>query len=163
MERVTFGRFIKFIAGFERMSDENVNPRYSYGELRLTRLNICARVFLGKLTFHHIHAQWGSYLGLFMAPLISIFAMTSLVLNAMQVGLGAQGYLQDSRPQWTYFAHDSRLFSYVIIVITGTVAVFFLLLITFMLVHDCWFARSVLRQRRKSPVVASNEFKSGVV
>ena len=57
MERVTFGRFAKFINSFGRISDENVNPRYSYGELRLTRLNICARVFLGKMTFHHIHAQ----------------------------------------------------------------------------------------------------------
>ena len=86
-ERLTFGRFVKFIAGFGQISDENVNPRYSYGELRLTQLNICARIFLGKLTFHHIHAQWGSYLGRFMALLISIFALTSLALMLFKLDL----------------------------------------------------------------------------
>ena len=106
-DQLTFERFAKFIAAFHKLSDESVSPRYCYGELRLSRLNRCARIFLGKLTFHHSDAQWGAYLGRFLAPLLSLFAVLSVALGAMQVELGVQGSLHDSLPNWTYFAHVS--------------------------------------------------------
>ena len=106
-DQLTFERFAKFIAAFHKLSDESVSPRYCYGELRLSRLNRCARIFLGKLTFHHSDAQWGAYLGRFLAPLLSLFAVLSVALGAMQVELGVQGSLHDSLPKWTYFAYVS--------------------------------------------------------
>ena len=52
---ITFERFAKFIAPFALLEDLSVNPRYHYGELRLTRLNMLAKLFLKKLTFHQPH------------------------------------------------------------------------------------------------------------
>lgn len=162
-DHITFERFAGFIAAFQKLPDDSVSPRYRYGELRLSRLNMCARIFLRKLTFHHIDAQWGAYLGRFLAPLLSIFAVLSVALSAMQVELGVQGSLQESLPKWTYFAYVSRWFSCLILVIIVITMIFFSLLIAFMVLHDIWFARSVYRQRRRAPSSISNKFKSGVV
>lgn len=162
-DHITFERFARFIAAFQKLPDDSFSPRYRYGELRLSRLNMCARIFLRKLTFHHIDAQWGAYLRRFLAPILSIFAVLSVALSAMQVELGVQGSLQESLPKWTYFAYVSRWFSCLILVIIVITVIFFSLLIAFMVLHDIWFARSVLRQRRRAPSTVSNKFKSGVV
>lgn len=163
LDQITFERFSEFIAPFHGLTDDSVSPRYHYGELRLSRLNMCARIFLGKLTFFHIDAQWGSYLGRFLAPLLSIFALLSVALSAMQVELGVQGPLQDSAPRWRGFAYVSRWFSTLVLVVIAVVVVFFVLLISFMMIHDVWFAKSVLRHKRQAPVDGSTIFKSGVV
>ena len=162
-DRITFERFAGFIAAFQKLPDDSVSPRYRYGELRLSRLNMCARMFLRKFTFHHIDAQWGAYLGRFLAPILSIFAVLSVALSAMQVELGVQGSLQDSLPKWTYFAYVSRWFSCLVLVIIAITVIFFSLLVAFMILHDIWFARSVSRQRRLAPAEISNGSKSGVV
>jgi len=57
-ERIMWERFAIFIGWFDKVADDCVNPRYHYGELRLTRLNFYTRIFLGKLIFHYIHSQW---------------------------------------------------------------------------------------------------------
>ena len=160
---ITFKRFARFIATFQKLPDDDVSPRHRYGELRLSRLNMCARIFLRKLTFHHIDAQWGTYLGRFLAPVLSIFAILSVALSAMHVELGVQGSLPNSSPKWTQFAYVSRWFSCLILVIIVVIVMFFSLLIAFMVLHDIWFARSVLRQRRRAPAEISTKFKSGVV
>ena len=110
-DHITFERFARFVDPFQKLPDDSVSPGYRYGELRLSRRNICARIFLRKLTFHHIDAQWGAYLGRFLAPIFSFFAVLSVALNAMQVELGVQGSLQHSLPRWTYFVNVSRWFS----------------------------------------------------
>lgn len=158
---ITFERFAKFIAPFAEISDSRVNARYQYGELRLTRLNWCARVFLRKLTFHHIHPQWGSYLGRFLAPMLSTFAVFAVILNAMQVELAVQN-TQQSLDTWDAFSRASRWFS-VLTVILATIAVSFLLaLVVFMFVHDIWFARSVIRQKQLGHA-SDAALKSGVI
>ncbi len=162
-DHITFERFTIFIAAFQKLPDDSVSPRYRYEELRLSRLNMYARIFLRKLTFHHIDAQWGAYLGRFLAPILSIFAVLSVALSAMQVELGVQGSLQDSSPTWTHFAYVSRWFSCLILVVIVTTVIFFSLLIAFMILHDIWFARSVLRRRHQAPTMVSDKFKSGVV
>ena len=162
-DSITFERFARFMAAFQNLPDDSVSPRYRYGELRLSRLNMCARIFLGKFTFHHIDAQWGAYLARFLAPILSVYAVLSVALNAMQVELAVQGSLQDSVPEWAPFAYVSRWFSCLILVISVSIVMFFSLLIAFMALHDIWFARSVLWQRRRDPAKVSDEFKSGVV
>jgi hypothetical protein len=160
-EQITFERFAKFIAPFAQLEDSSVNPRYHYGELRLTRLNFCARLFLKKLTFHHIDAQWGSYLGRFFGPILSIFAVFSVILSAMQVELA----VQSSPPvldHWSAFSDASRWFS-IVTVISAAIGILLLsVLILFMFVHDIWFARTVLHQK-KIQSVPDAAFKSGVV
>lgn len=159
---VTFERFAKFIRPFALLKDSNVNPRHHFGELRLTRLNICARLFLGKLTFHHMHPQWRSYLGQFFGPLLSIFAIFSVVLSAMQVGLAAQGF-RDVERNWTVFSSVSRWFSLATILLVAIGVLLLIALIIFMGVHDIWFAQSVLRQKKRSRGYLAVDFKSGVI
>ncbi|MCJ1242710.1 hypothetical protein MMC14_010719, partial [Varicellaria rhodocarpa] len=77
--------------------------RYTYGELRLTRLNFYSRIFLGKLTYHHIKAQWGPFLNSALAPFITAFVLVSIILNAMQVELAIQG-INNIKPYWAAFA-----------------------------------------------------------
>ena len=163
LDKISFERFANFIAGFHNLPDDSVSPRYHYGELRLSRLNVCAWFLLRKLTFFHAEPQWGSYLARFLAPLLSIFAVLSVALNAMQVELAVQSSPQDLAPRWLTFAHVSRGFSCAILVITAIVILFFGLLIGFMTVHDLWFARSVLRQRKRQMTQGQIEFKSGVI
>jgi hypothetical protein len=88
---ITWEAFAKLITAFDRYQDIHVSPRYSYGELRLTRLNFYTHIFLGKLTYHHIDAQWSTYLNRCIAPLLIVFAISSTILNAMQVELSVQG------------------------------------------------------------------------
>ena len=161
--RITFERFVQFIASFEKLPDDAVNPRYTYGELRLTRLNICAKIFLRKLTFHHIDSQWSKFFGRFLGFFLPIFAIVSTTLSAMQVELGVQGSLRDTTARWTAFSSASRWFSCTVLILIATTSLFFLILLTFLLLHDIWFAKSVLQQKRQNNGIASVDFKSGVV
>ncbi|PVH98052.1 hypothetical protein DM02DRAFT_683396 [Periconia macrospinosa] len=67
------------------VQDTDVTERYTYGELRLSRLNFYSKIFLRKLYFRRRHAQYGSYFAHFFAPLLFAFGLTSVVLSAMQV------------------------------------------------------------------------------
>ena len=161
-ESITYERFTKFIRPFSMLEDNSVSPRYHYGELRLTRLNMCSRLFLGKLTFHHIDAQWSSYLGRFLAPMLSTLALFSVVLSAMQVGLAAQKPPEDLHNLIT-FSGISQWFSTAIILLASVGILLLGALIIFMFIHDIWFAQSVLRQQRNAPASPREEFKSGVI
>jgi hypothetical protein len=78
---IIWDAFAMLIANFDKFTDADVSPRYGYGELRLTRLNFYSRIFLRKLTFHHLDAQWGAYLNTFVAPLVTVFAIASIALK----------------------------------------------------------------------------------
>jgi hypothetical protein len=161
---ITFERFAKFIKPFSALDDDDVNPRHHYGELRLTRLNMCVRLFLGKVTFHHVDAQWGTYLGKWLTPMLSLFAIFSVILSAMQVELAVQNNSKDIN-KWDIFSDISRWFSIATILLTAMGIVFLCLLIIFMFFHDIWFAQMVLRQERgrKCQGLREVDFKSGVI
>jgi hypothetical protein len=161
-EDITFEKFATFIAPFADLPDSFVSPRYHCGELRLTRLNWLARIFLRKLTFHHIHAQWGSCLNRILAPFITVFVILSTILNAMQAELAAQG-LPYELSSWTAFSETSRWFSVLVLFLSALILLTFIGLMLFMFVHDQWFARAVLRAKNNSHVRAASEMKSGVV
>lgn len=158
---ITFEKFVAFVAPFAELPDSCVSPRYYYGELRLTRLNWLARIFLKKLTFHHIHAQWGSCLNRILAPFITIFVILSTILNAMQVELSVQS-LPYELGSWNAFSGASRWFCIIVLFLAALILLVFTGLILFMFVHDIWFARSVLREKKRSHLAAS-QMKSGIV
>ncbi|GAB1311471.1 hypothetical protein MFIFM68171_01681 [Madurella fahalii] len=85
----TYEEWCEFIEPFARVGDDHVNRRYHYGELRLSRINRAAILFKGSLAYFHIYPQWGSFLAHILAPLITLFAVCSVVLNSMQVSLAA--------------------------------------------------------------------------
>jgi hypothetical protein len=159
---ITYERFAKFIATFAKLNDEEVRPRYHYGEMRLTRLNWFARILLRRLTYHHIHAQWNEYLGRFLAPFLTVFLVFSTLLTAMQVELAVQSAPQDSG-LWNIFSQASRWFSVVTIFLVIVISVFFIFLVLFMLIHDQLFAQRVLYRKRDVQKRLETNIKSGVV
>lgn len=157
---ITYERFALFIASFAQLSDADVSARYEFGELRLTRLNILTRLLLRKLTFHHIDAQWSSYLGHFITPLLSVFFIITLPLSAMQVALTVQS-LENPPGSWDAFAQMARWFSISTLVVVAMSVVFLATLVVFLFVHDIWFAQSVLRRKRAGK--DDSTFKSGAI
>lgn len=85
----TYEEWCEFIAPFSLVGDEYVNRRYHYGELRMTRINRIALFKRGQFSYFHILPQWGSFLSHILAPLITAFAVCSVILNSMQVTLAA--------------------------------------------------------------------------
>ena len=159
---ITWEAFAKLITAFDRYEDAHVSPRYSYGELRLTRLNFYTRIFLGKLTFHHIDAQWSTYLNCFITPLLIVFAIASIVLNAMQVELAVQG-VQGPGNTWTAFTWVSRWFSVATLFLVGLSSWLLIVLIVFMFCHDIWFARDIIRKKSHPSGEAWKAIRSGVI
>lgn len=161
-EPITWDRFATYITWFDKIGDDRVNPRYYYGELRLTRLNFYTRILLPKMTFHHIHAQWRSFLGQMFTPLLSSFAVLTIILNAMQVELAAEAILDESY-QWPSFVRFSRRMSVSVLALTGFITAMFGTTVIFLFIHDIWFARSVIKENRKGQLKLENPMKSGVV
>jgi hypothetical protein len=91
-------RWSKFIAGFRSISNEDVAKRYSYGQLRLsrlhwaTRLNWVGRIFCpknGRTFWFYEEPYWSTvpYIRDAAVPLAFTFAGISLILSSMQVML----------------------------------------------------------------------------
>ena len=162
-DRITWDSFARLITSFEHLSDEAVSPRYRYGELRLSRLNFYSRIFLRKLTFHHIDAQWGTFLHGAIAPFIVIFAILAVILNAMQVELAVLSE-NETRSSWAAFANASKWLAIVFLIFVLLVIIFICSLVAVMFFHDLWFARTIMREKEKAPSSSSwKTSKSGVV
>ena len=160
---MTWERFATFIGWFDKIADDCVNPRYQYGELRLTRLNFYTLIFLGRLTFHHINSQWRTFLGQMFTPMLSLFAVLTVILNAAQVELAAE-QIVDGAGRWLAFAKFSRCMSLLVLVLTIGIIATFGKTVAFLFIHDIWFARSVLTEKRHgSEVEKSSLRKSGIV
>ncbi|KAK0638576.1 hypothetical protein B0T16DRAFT_462343 [Cercophora newfieldiana] len=114
----SFERFMKFISQFKSLSDAQVSPRYSYGELRLRGLNWLTRFLCIKITFFHAHGEWGTIFLEMLAPLVGVFAIISMFLAAMQVGLAADAASGQASEG---YAAACYWFSYVVLVSTAVV------------------------------------------
>ncbi|KAF2663511.1 hypothetical protein BT63DRAFT_418977 [Microthyrium microscopicum] len=164
-DTITYERFSRFIAPFADLPDDQVAQRYHYGEMRLTRLNWFARIFLGKLTYHHIHAQWHDYFGRFLAPFLTVFAMCSMILAATQVILSVER-APEITGGWQKFATVALWFSVLVIVLVMVLFAFIVALAAFMFIHDQLFAWKVRRRnqgRQHMGVGIGETMKSGVV
>lgn len=160
---MSWANFARLISSFDKFGDEAVSPRYGYGELRLTRLNFYSRIFLWKLTFHHINAQWGTFLNGAVAPFFGFFIIISVILNAMQVELAVQT-ANNIHFSWTAFISVSKWFSVFALVFAILVIIFIFFLTGFFFVHDIFFAYGILKGKKKSPQDGAwRHKKSGVV
>ena len=161
--KITWDSFARLIASFENFGDEDVSPRYHYGELRLSRLNFYSRIFLGKLTFHHIDAQWGAFLNGAIAPFIVVFAVIAIILNAMQVELAVQN-CNKVQSSWAAFANVSKWAAVIVLVFIMLVIIFISILVIFMFFHDLWFASNIMRSKKQDPYGTSwKTERSGVI
>jgi hypothetical protein len=159
---ITYERFAQFIAPFAELDDDSVRPRYHYGEMRLTRLNWFARFLLGRLTYHHIHAQWNEYFGRFLAPFLTLFLLLSTALTAMQVELAVQSAPR-SAGNWDASSQVCRWVSVVVLIFVVVIFAFSIFLVLFMFIHDQIFAQRFLHQKRSKWQELKTSLKSGVV
>jgi hypothetical protein len=107
---VTWEKFCSFSDSFDAIPDQEVCERYQYGELRLTRLNFWALPLLGQTVYQDFGLQYSDYFSPFLAPLLFVFAIFSVLLSAMQVALAVEAL--DSR-RWLAFWNVSRWFAVV--------------------------------------------------
>lgn len=149
----TYEEWCEFIEPFGQVGDHFVNRRYHYGELRLTRINRAAMLFKGSLAYFHIYPQWGSFLAHILAPIITIFAVCSVVLNSMQVSLaaievGSELGLDPPSGPWPKFLDASVWFPVVVMLSIAVVMVASLIGMCFMGVKDLVRGNAV-RARKK--------------
>lgn len=116
---------------------EGVNPRYTYGELRLDRLNQIYRyspAILFSLDhtfirgyFYRYH-NYSTFFEKNFSWLIVVFAYVSIVLSAMQVGLASTQL--NSNPAFQHAAYGFTVFAIVLpAALVGIIIVVFILLI----------------------------------
>lgn len=145
-EAVSWPHFLRFIHRFARISDVEVSGRYQYGDLRLSRLNMWAQVFLHRWKFHKAHGQYADYFAHFYGPLLFAFAVFSTTLNAMQVVLA-------SGDVWTSFIRTSKWVSVVTLFFVTLICGYLLAVWSFMVFREAIFA---LNQRTKRKPAATS-------
>jgi hypothetical protein len=177
----TYKEFCDFLEAFAHVGDKEVNLRYQYGELRLTRINRTAVPAAGKMAYFHLHPQWGSVLAHMLAPVITIFAVFSVALEAMQVQLNAQqifggspGPSNDtssstsadnsdtSSTNWVAFNSVSLYFPIVVLTVIAAILGATVLGFTLMAVKDLLWAKSV-RVKKKHNKPRAGEKSHGMI
>ncbi|KAK4131664.1 hypothetical protein BT67DRAFT_427002 [Trichocladium antarcticum] len=145
----TYEEWCAFIEPFGQVGDKSVSRRFHYGELRLTRINRAAFLFKRKLAYFHIYPQWGSFLAHFLAPIVTVFAVCSVVLNSMQVTLAALEADRAAAPgAWPRFLDASVWFPVVVMLGIAVVMVASLVGVGVMGVGDL-VRGNVVRARKK--------------
>ena len=86
-KEVTWEQISRFLADLGSIHDDIVSPRYAFGELRLSRLNFYGKFIQRRFHYERLRVQHGSYFAQFYAPLLFVFGLFALALNAMQVEL----------------------------------------------------------------------------
>jgi hypothetical protein len=82
--------FCDFTSEFEDIQQSDVHPRYAYGEIRLTRLNLYAPIAIRKQYFQRVTYQYGAYFAQFYGPILFFFGILSVVLSGMQVAVAVE-------------------------------------------------------------------------
>ena len=150
---ITWTEFCAFSKDFLDISDDDVSERYHYGELRLTRLNLYAKLITRKFQYEHVHGQYGAFFARFYGPLLFIFGILSIILSAMQVELGVETL---TNARWQSFWYACRWF---VIVALASMVLLVLALISLLvgMIVDEWvfalrkrYERGGFRRRQQS-------------
>lgn len=106
---ITYEDFCRFIAAFEHFDATEVSDRYGrYGEVRYSRLSNLVKILLIRWSYRDTTSDYRDYLERFLGPLLFIFAIFSVILNAMQVALAVESL--DPTP-WMAFRELARWFA----------------------------------------------------
>lgn len=96
-ETGTWMQWVKLVSQLlDQKNCGNINKRYRFGELRLSRLNKI--IYFGSFSYRG-YSNWyhtyGSYFSRNLTPIVSAIAYITIILTAMQVGL-ATNHLKDN-------------------------------------------------------------------
>ena len=136
---MTFDSFCRFSSRFEAICDADVNPRYSYGELRLGRLNLWCKIFLRQWHYQTIHRQYAQYFARFYGPLLFMFGFWSVLLSAAQLEMAVENQYQTANllsRVWPQYWSFSRIISVLGLVMVGLPFTWIMLLLGGTLVSE---------------------------
>lgn len=169
---VSFQRWQIFMQLFRQIEDDEVSRRYRYGQFRLSRLNLMTHIVRvanllsitrtnGPVPWEYQNQVWqtGQYLSVYVAPLIFVFAMLSLILSSMQVVLAARG--EDT---WEAFVRVSWGFSVATIIFSTVPITGAFVIVTVVLLNQGQFALHMrLRDRtlKQKKTVANSGVGAG--
>lgn len=150
-----YSEFRRFASACQiNIADRDVSPRYRYGELRLSRLNLWAKILLREPAFKKVHHQHSDRIAQLYGPLLFIFAAGSVALSAMQVAHDAQESVGHV-PYAVAFSHFSLGFSLFILALLALVVLLLAASMIIPLMRELVFALSDLL--RKKQTQANNE------
>jgi hypothetical protein len=140
---------------FKDLPDEQASPRFGFGELRLSRLNLWSVILLRQMHYFNIFRQYDSYFSRFFQPLLFGFAVFSLLLSSMQVALAADAQAFTQEVRWVAFVQVCRWTSIAIVVLL--VFILFWLFASFLLklLKELAYALRTLfkKQRATEPAI----------
>ena len=152
-KKIRYADFVRLITTCQQhIVDEDVSPRYAFGELRLSRLNVWSKVFLHQFSFHEINGQYGARFAQYYGPILFIFAVLSVVLSAIQVALatlpqpGHSGYTNS-------FVSVSRGFSIFSLVVAALLASFVIVVFLLLATRESLYAVKDLARKRRTSIL----------
>lgn len=139
-ENIDAGSFARFIKNFSVILDAQVSPRFHFGELRLTRLNLWSAMLLRQTHYFNISRQYDTYFSRFFQPLLFAFGTFSVLLSAMQVALSTGDAWDREQPGWATFMSVSKWTSIVTIILVLTSVMSLLGMLVFKLLSELFYA-----------------------
>lgn len=145
-----------FLAHINPHTLHQVDRRYKYGELRLTRLNLLHRIMPPTFPVRHMingfMSQPSWYRAFFKQNfgwLVAVFLYVTVVLSAMQVGL-ATDRLQENRVFQRASAGFASASIVVVLVTVAIVLLVWVMLFWYHLLSTLQYCKNVKRQRTKA-------------
>jgi hypothetical protein len=134
---VSWTQFCAFTSNFSAIADGEVSDRYTFGELRLHRLNFYCKFILGKFRIHRLPTTYGAYFSRFYAPLLFVFAIFSVILNTLQVELAAESLTSQ---KWSNLYTISRVVSILTLTVSLGLLLWVFILLSFRFTFEWKYA-----------------------
>ena len=147
---ITFEAFHNFIETFGDIQDTDVSLRFTFGDLRLSRLNWLAKSHLGRLHYLKVHRQYHTYFSRFYGPLLFIFGLFTVVLDAMQVTVGTINGTVDQGRGWDGVTNICRWFSITTILVVISIILLLLCMLSFRVLRELTYALKDVFRLKKS-------------
>ena len=149
---ITLEGFQNFIDAFGDIQDASVSLRYTFGDLRLSRLNWLAKSHLGRLHYLKVHRQYHTYFSRFYGPLLFIFGVFTVVLDAMQVTIGSSNVAVDQGSVWNSVTNICRWFSVITILVVLSIILLLLSMLSYRIFRELVYAlKDIFRLKKSSP------------
>ncbi|KAK5721126.1 hypothetical protein LTR15_007090 [Elasticomyces elasticus] len=145
---ISYEAFCQFIAAFEHLGADRFSTRHKlFGEMRLSRTNFLVKLLFRSWTFRETTSDYLDYFERFFGPLLFVFAVFSMLLNAMQVTLAVESL---EAKEWRAFWDVARWFAVMTIVVVVLLTGSMFLLLTKKQVSEYVYATRMWIRRRHS-------------
>ena len=146
-QHITWWGFALFRAESSNIQDTEVSQRYAFGEIRLSRLNLFAKIFLRRFNYQEVHWQYSERFSRFYGPLLFVIGLLSVALSAMQVEMAVE---QVTDTPWKCLWTAYRWWAVVALLCIIGLALSLILLFVAMLLNELAFAlRALWRSKRR--------------